>query len=309
MISYLYKSLRSTELQTIPDFKRGAWVYAEAPTTGELAVLIDRFRLDPGIVQDALDEDEVPRLEKEEGVTYVFLRFAYQKASGEVDTAPVLVIFGGDYVITISPVALPALAYLRSGRVSFATTQRAKLVLLIFSHISDQYDVHIGRTSRKLKTVRTRLRGHSISNQDLIDFVTIEDELNEFLSALQPNNATLRRLLVGKHIPLFAEDQDIVEDLLLSNDQSIESSQSNLKSISNIRDAYSAIASNNLNRTLTILTIATILISVPSLAMGVYSLNIPLPAQHNADTFWVIMGLNVTLMAVVLVVARKKRLV
>ncbi|HET9174466.1 MAG TPA: magnesium transporter CorA family protein [Candidatus Saccharimonadales bacterium] len=309
MITYYYKSLRTASIEAIDDVKRGTWVYVEAPSTGDLAVLVEKFNLEPGILEDAADTDEVPRLEREEGVSYIFVRFPYKKANGEVDTAPLLIVFGGEYVITISPVHLPALDYLQRGRIPFATTQRAKLVLLILSHSSDQFDVYINQTSRKLKSIRTRLRGHSITDQDLIDFVTIEDELNEFLSSLQPNNATLRRLLSGKHIPLFEEDQDIVEDILLSNEQSIEASQANIKSISNIRDAYSAIASNKLNRTLTILTIATILISVPSLAMGVYSLNIPLPAQHSANTFWVIMGINVTLMITVLIVAKKKRVV
>lgn len=309
MITYFYKSIRTPGLQETDEFKKGTWVYVETPSVAELARLSERFNLDPGILDDALDEDEVPRLEKDEGVSYVFMRFAYERSSGSVDTSPVLVIFGGDFVITIAQVHLPALDFLRRGRVPFATTQRAKLVLLILNHISDDYDRYINQTNRKIKSVRNRLRGHSITNQDLIDFVTIEDELNEFLASLQPNNATMRRLLVGKHIPLFEEDQDLVEDLMLSNDQSIEASRSNLKSISNMRDAYSAIASNNLNRTLTILTVATILISVPSLAMGIYSLNIPLPAQHSVWTFWIIQAINVTVMATVLVVAKKKRVI
>ena len=204
---------------------------------------------------------------------------------------------------------MPALDSFLRNRYAFATTQRAKLILLILTHISDQYETFINRTSRKIKAIRSRLRGHGIRNEDLLDFVTIEDELNEFLASLLPTNATLRRLLVGRHIPLFEEDNDLVEDLLLNNEQSIEGSRSNLRSITNIRDAYSAISANNLNRTLTILTIATILISVPSLAMGIYSLNIPLPFQHDNMTFWVIMTVNVTLMGSVLYIARKKRVI
>lgn len=309
MIKYFYKSLRTNSLQESDEFKRGTWVYVEAPSVAELARLSERFNLDPGILDDALDEDEVPRMEKDAGISYVFMRFAFAKPNGGVDTSPVLIIFGGEFVVTVSKVHLPALDALQRGRVPFATTQRAKLVLLILSHISDDYDRYISQTSRKLKGVRTRLRGHSITNQDLIDFVTIEDELNEFLSSLQPNNATLRRLLVSKHIPLFEEDQDLVEDLLLSNDQSIESSRSNLTSISNIRDAYSAIASNNLNRTLTILTIATVLIALPNLFFGMYGMNVRLPFEHAQWTFAGILGFNLALIAVFLVVARKKRVI
>ena len=60
---------------------------------------------------------------------------------------------------------------------------------------------------------------------------------------------------------LVEEDQDIIEDLLLNNEQSIEACNSNIKSIVNIREAYSSISSNNLNRTMKILTGATVLIT------------------------------------------------
>ena len=309
MIRYYYKSLRTPLLQEADDFKRGTWVYAESPTAGELARLSERFNLDPGILEDAMDEDEVPRLEKDEGVTYVFVRFAYKNDRGDVLTAPVLIAFGGEYVITISMKHLPALSYLLRGRTTFATTQRAKLILLVLSHISDDYDRFISQTSRKIKTIRSRLRSQGITNKDFIDFAFIEDELNEFLDALQPNNATLRRLLVGRHIPLFEEDQDLVEDLMLNNGQSIEASKSNLRAIENIRDAYSAISANNLNRTILILTVATILIALPNLFFGMYGMNIPLPGEHSHWMFPVLLGLNATIILAVLIAARKKRII
>lgn len=309
MIKYFYKNVRDKSLKEQTQAKKGTWVYVESPKAEELEDLTKRFKLEPGYLEDAMDEDEMPRLESESNQSYIFVRFAHQLKNKEVDTAPLLIVFDKERVITVSPVHLPALDNLKKGRTMLATTQRAKLVLLILSQISDQYDFFINQTSRNIKAIRSRLRGKTINNQDLIDFVTIEDELNEFLSSLQPTNATLRRLLLGRHIPLFEEDQDIVEDLLLNNEQSIEAIRSNLKSIANIREAYSAISANNLNRTLTILTVATILISVPGFAMGVYSLNIPLPFQHTSWIFWIIMSINLTLMSTVIYIARKKRII
>jgi magnesium transporter len=309
MIKYYYKSLRTEAVKEASEVKPGTWIHAEAPSADEIDQLVKRFKLELGHLQDALDEDEVPRLEREGDHTYIFVRFAYRNSSGDMDTAPLLIVFDDSLVITVSPVPLPTVDSLIKGKTSFATTQRTKLILLILSNISDQYDVFISQTSRKIKAIRSRLRNQGITNQDLINFATIEDELNEFHSSLQPTNAALRRLLVGRQLPLFEADQDIVEDLLLNNEQSIESIRSNLKSIANIREAYSAISANNLNKTLTILTVATILISVPSLAMGVYSLNIPLPFQHTSWIFWVVMGINVTLMSTVIYIARKKRVI
>lgn len=309
MIKYYYKSLRSAAVRELKEPQPGTWVHAESPTEEEIIDLATRLKLELGHLEDALDEDEMPRLEREGDQSYIFVRFPYKKTDGEMDTAPLLIVFDTEHVLTVTTSHLPAAETLAKSKEGFATTQRAKLILLILSHISDQYDVFISQTSRSIKTIRSRLRGRGITNQELVDFVTIEDELNEFHSSLQPTNATLRRLLAGRQLQLFEEDQNIVEDLLLNNEQSIEAIRSNLKSIANIREAYSAISANNLNRTLTILTIATILISVPSFAMGVYSLNIPLPFQHTGWIFWVIMGINVTLMSTVVYVARKKRVI
>lgn len=309
MIKYYHKTLRAAEVSEKDDFQRGAWVYVEAPTEDEITMLANRFKLEIGNLEDAIDEDEQPRLEREDGQSYIFVRFAYKKQNGEVDTAPLLIIFGGEYVITVAPVPLPAANWLLGSQAAFATTQRAKLVLLLLQQVSEQYDAYISQTSRKIKQIRSRLRSHGITNQDFIDFATIEDELNEFLGSLQPNNATLRRLLVGKHIPLFDEDQDIVEDILLNNEQSIEASNANLKSITNIRDAYSAISSNNLNRTITLLTIATVLIALPNVFFGMYGMNVHLPFEHAKYAFEFIVGINIVLLLTAVYFVRRGRAV
>jgi magnesium transporter len=282
MIKHYYKSLRTQQIQELDEPKRGSWIYAEAPSHKELELLAETYKLELGHLEDALDEEEMPRLEKEGDHSYIFIRFAYRTADGGVATAPLLFVFAGEILITISLVRPPFLDRFMAGKVEFATTQRAKLMLQALHLIVDQYDSFVNTTSKQIKLIRSRLRGHEIRNQDFIDFVTIEDELNEFLSALQPTNATLRRLLLGRNVPLFDEDQDIIEDLLLNNEQSIEACSSNIKSIINIRAAYSSISSNNLNRTIKILTAATVLLAIPNVFFGMYGMNVDLPFQHRA---------------------------
>lgn len=308
MIKYYFKSLRSEQVQELDGYKAGCWVYAEAPSEKEIGELVTKFGLTEGHLQDALDEDEMPRLEKEGEQSYIYVRFAYRNFDGDIETAPLLFVFSGDIVITVSQVRLPALDAFLNGKINFATTQRAKLILLILQQIVDRYDAYISKTSKQIKLIRSRLRGHEISNQDFIDFVMIEDELNEFLSSLMPTNATLRRLLLGRYVPLFAEDQDIVEDLLLNNEQSIEACNSNMQSITHIREAYTSISSNNLNRTIKILTIFTVLIMLPSAFYGMYGMNINLPFQNEAWAFAGVIAFTLFVNLLVVLVARRKRI-
>lgn len=309
MIKYYYKSISGSELQEIDQPQKGTWVYVEAPTDDEIDQLATRFKLEVGNLEDARDDDEMPRLERQDGQTYIYVRFAYRDSRGELSTMPLLIVFGGDYIITVSQIRLPALDYLMRGRIPFTTTQRAKLVLLILSHISDQYDGFINKISRQIKSIRSRLRNQGITNKDLLNFVTIEDDLNEFQASLQPTNAALRRLLVGRQLPLFDEDQDIVEDLLLNNEQSIEAIRSNLLSVGNIRDAYSAISSNNLNRTITLLTLATILVALPNVFFGMYGMNVQLPFQDAPWAFAGVVSVNVLFITAIIIFVRKKRII
>lgn len=306
MIKYFYKNLRGDKLEELDDFRSNAWVYVEDPEKHELDFLADKFQLDRDVLDDATDENEMPRMEKDGDISYVFMRFALTNEDKELVTMPLLFVFGPSLLMTVSLVRLPALPIFLEGHVNFATTQRAKLVLQILKQVSDHYDSYISGTSKQIKMIRDRLRGHAINNQDFIDFVTIEDELNDFLSALMPTNATLRRLLTGRYMPLFDEDQDIVEDLLLNNEQSIEACNSNMKSIANIREAYSSISSNNLNRTIKILTIATVMLTIPTMFFSMYGMNVPLPDQHEPWIFpAMIVGLIIIVVAIWLIGRRK----
>lgn len=309
MISYFYRSLRSGAVEQVDSFRKGVWIHAENPTSDEIDVLSRDYKLDAGLLHDALDEDEMPRLEHTSEQVYIYVRAPHIRKQGNFDTVPLLFIFANDCLITVSSRSLRSMEWFHQNRQDFATTQRTKLFLQMMHAIVSQYDEYITQTSKQIKVIRARLKGHDISNQDFLDFVTIEDELNEFLSALRPNNATLRRLSIGKHIPLYEEDQNIVDDLLLSTDQSVEASSANIKSIVNIRQAYTAISSNNLNRTMKILTVVTVMISLPNTIFGLYGMNIGLPLQDYAWAFIGVISLVLILLISIYVSFKHKHII
>lgn len=157
MIKYYYKSLRSQELKELDAAKRGAWVYVESPTHKEVDYLIKQFNLNEGLVTDALDENEMPRLERDGDQVYIFVRAAYTTANGEVDTAPLLFIYATDVIITITLRRLGCLDLFLNNRVDFATTQRTKMVLQIMHQIVEQYESYITLASKQIKAIRSRL--------------------------------------------------------------------------------------------------------------------------------------------------------
>lgn len=309
MLKYYYKTIRSKELDERDKFQKGSWVYAENPTQEEIATLIKSHGLDEGLLTDALDEDEMPRFDREDDSVYIYVRAAVTLPDGAFDTVPLLTVYKPDSVVTVTLRKLPHFTPFFGGKFEFTTTQRTRLMLQILNQVAEQYDRYITVTSKQIKTIRNRLRGHEIRNKDFIDFVTIEDELNEFLAALIPANATLRRMTLGRGIALHEEDRDIIEDLELSITQSIETCRSNIKSIVNIRQAYSSISSNNLNRSIKILTVATVLISLPNIFFSMYGMNIELPFAHVSWAFGGLVSLVVLVLLIAFAILKRNKVI
>lgn len=304
MLKRYYSASGNKAMAEIAEDRPGLWLHAESPTKKEIDYLVNTFNLIPGHLEDALDEDEVPRLETEGEQMYIYVRFAVRERDGDFETFPLLIITLKNALITIASRRVAALDSLLNGKLSASTSEHTRLILHIMQQVTEQYDNLIDKTSRKIKAVRQRLRTHAVTNQDFVDFVMIEDELNEFLTALQPNNAVLRRLLVGHR--LAAEDQDLIEDVLLMNEQSVEKCNTNIKSIIGVRDAHSSISDNSLNQTMKVLTVATLCIAIPNMFFGLYSMNVETPLQTTHYVFWVIIGFTVVITLAVYAFGRKK---
>ncbi len=285
MITTYYRNIKDPKLIKVDKFRTGSWIHMQSPTEEELAQVIAKFNLDAGHVRDALDPDEMPRLETEGDTTYVFMRYTYNN-DGRLFTAPVALIVGPKAFITIAPQPFPNLELFTKGKLEVFTTQRAKLFLQVMRHITNTYNIGLNTINRQIRGARAGLNVTSISNRNFVQFVVIEDVLNDYLSELMPTNNMLTNLLAGKHsLSFYEEDRDIIEDLVLGTRQSIESSKSNLKTIVNIREAYSNIMTNNLNRQIKLLTSLTIILMVPNVIAGFFGMNVPIPLQDYPWAF------------------------
>lgn len=298
MISYFYRSIREDKLARLDGFKTGSWIVAEAPNAQEIAFLAQRFKLDADLLGDALDPDEIPRLDVDEDIIYIYMRYSYRHGE-TVETDPVLVAIGGNFVATIARRSLPGLERLAAAPGLF-TTQRVKLMLLILRHLVLSYETNINYLDRQIRGVRARLNVATINNRDFISFVVIEDALNSFLAELVPANLLLSSLLSGRYsLSFHEEDKDLIEDLVQATRQLNESSQSSLRTIVNIREAYSNIMTNNLNRRVELLTSLTVVLTLPTIVFSLFGINVPLPGQTDPHAFAIIVGL--TLLGVLVV--------
>lgn len=281
----LYRSIRQKKPEFSSSIKKGCWLHLDAPSPDELHEIISECNLDENIVHDVLDPHEVPRIESEDGRIYIFTRMVVGESTS-TKTAPILFITGGDQLISIASDPIAQLSEFTKLQDTVITTQKTKLLIQLLLLITNQYSKRVLEISRSIRNMATDLE--TFSNKDIARFVKFEAIFNDFLTTLQPTNMMLSKLLSGSYVRLYEEDKEFVEDLFIGTNQLIQSSQSNLKYIVNIREAYSTIISNNLNRTMKFLTAVTFILTVPTMVASFFGMNVPIPLTDNPLGFLII---------------------
>jgi len=289
MITRYFKTVQDTELKVVDEFRNGVWTHVVDPSDEEVAMLVTEYGLDEAIVEDARDFFEVPRMERSQGATYFFTRYPYDETDEDIDTAPLLIVMGESYVLTIALREVPQFAQFISGKQTINTTQKAKFFIQIMDALTNSFESELVMLRKAVHRDRIKLRG--IGPREIERLVNFENELNNMVAAVVPTNAWLNQVTSGNYMQLFNEDIELMEDLMIANSQLVDSARQVLKTIQNVRNASESIMTSKLNATIQTLTILTIILTVPTIVASLYGMNVPLPLADSANAFWYVLGL------------------
>ncbi|MFA7169439.1 MAG: magnesium transporter CorA family protein [Candidatus Paceibacterota bacterium] len=304
MINVYNRTIKSPELKKIKVIKPGSWIQVVKPTEQEIEMLVKNLNIDPTVLEDVLDENEISRVEKENGIFYMIIRFPFIKDK-VISTMPLLLAITKDNIITVCKESEDITRYFLEKDKDFLTTKKTYFVLKAISEIFRGYDAYLNKILKDIKQKKIEI--NHLRNRDILFLVQEEETLNDFISALVPTINITERILRGKYITIYEKDIDVVEDLVMDSKQTLELSKSGLKSIKNIREAYSTILTNDLNKVMKTLTIATIMFTVPTIISSIFGMNIPLPMQNDPMAFLHIMGLIFFSSLILLLIIIKRR--
>lgn len=304
MITYYFRTIKDEEVKELTEPRTGVWVNVVNPDEEELVALTKTFSLNEDVIEDARDPYEVPRLERSQGATYFFTRYPLRGEQQENSTVPLLVIIGESFVITISPKELPLFKKMIAGEEEVYTTQKAKFFIKIMDTITHAFDRELLRLRKNVHKDRVRIQ--SIGTREIERLVQYENVLNNMIDALLPTNTGLQQITAGSYMQLFNEDVEEMQDLVIANGQVVNSARSVLKTIQNIRSSTEAIMTSKLNTSLSVLTVLTILLTVPLVIASLYGMNVDLPFKDGQYTFYGILVFNVVVLAILVAIFKKK---
>ena len=275
MITYFKRAKKEETLEKLNDYAVGSWVKVVNPNDNEVDFLIEKFGLDKDSLLDGLDLYEMPRVEQEGKNIYIYLRVP--TAQIENSTSSFLMIINKSNVITISINDLEIFEKLQSSKF-LLTNGYSRFVLQTLFYVFKTFSINVRRILKEVKSDKRNIR--NLKEKDIFDLVLQEDILNDYLSSFSPLIDIYSRILKIKGLKFKADEKDFIEDLVIDLNQTFNTCNISLKTISNMRDYYSTTLSNNLNRVITILTIFTIFLTIPTVISSIYGMNIKSLARN-----------------------------
>jgi len=304
MIEYFKRVNRGIQIQKQRDYSKDCWIKVVNPDEKEIDFLVEKFNLEKDLIIDGLDVYEIPRIEEENKKAYFFITVPTSKVENEY-TSSFLIIISKDLFITISKNDLEIFNKISNAK-NFLTNKRMRGLLQILLFLSNDYNSRIRAILKEVKKDRKKIR--NLNKQDILNLVLQEDILNDYLSSFSPL-INMHSMMLRLHAIKFKEsEKEFIEDLIVDLNQTLNSCKSALKSITNMRDYYSTTLSHSLNKIITILTVFTILLTIPTVLSGIYGMNIKLPFQNHTGIFEILIGIIILIWAIILIVFKKSKI-
>ncbi|MBK7453162.1 MAG: magnesium transporter CorA family protein [Anaerolineales bacterium] len=293
---------KTTELglEKLEVITNGAWVNVVDPTPEETEKLVN-WGMDMDYINYSLDQDEMPRMERDDEYTFILLRIPIYQPESDVpySTVPLGIMILGNKVVTVCRYESDILKKLTSGKHRLLKTgKRYRLALYIFLETSARYLHLLREINRATELVEDQLQ-KSTRNREVLELLKYQKCLTYFSTALRSNEVMMERVQKTQLFNYYEEDKDLLEDVLTENQQAIQMTSIATEILSGMMDAFASIISNNLNGVMKVLAAITIIIALPGTVGTFFGMNVPLPLSESSPYgFLVIIGISIGLAAV-----------
>lgn len=304
----MYKTIND-RLECVHSFEVGTWINVEAPTADEIEYISRTFQIAPEDLRAGLDEEERAHINTEDNYTTIIVDVPIKDEEGihEYVTIPMEIIINNNFIMTICLKQIDLIQDFVTGKVrSFYTFKKTRFILQLLYKNASYYLQYLRLIDKAGNRIEQEL-SKSMRNKELIQLLELEKSLVYFTTSLRANEMVLEKMMRMENIKQYPEDKDLLEDVIIENKQAMEMASIYSSILSETRDAFASVISNNLNIVMKTLTSLTIILSIPTMIFSLFGMNVPLPFMHNPQALtYILIGCVVLIILGSIVMFRKK---
>jgi len=274
-----------------------------------LASISSWFGIDLDDLKDAMDPDERPRLQVEEGFTMLILKVPVNLEIPErtTSTLPVGIYTNGRDIVILRNTEIPSPREKTRRKIRESTTA-SEVIYSLWNTVTHSFEHMLDVIEHEINFMEDRILTEIFSSQ-LKRFFQLSRDSVFLETALKSNMRVLQEFKRVPQIGQMILSEERLDEIEVDLQQQLELSAIYRQLIENAMNAYDSIISNNLNQVIKILTSISLLVSVPTLIASVYGMNVGLPLQNESYAFLVVVAVTLVVILPVLYFLRKRNLV
>lgn len=288
-----------------------SWINVVEPDREEIENLMEQYNIPEDFIRDPLDSEESSRIEYDEDTGYSLIIIdlpivnSTNRSVLSFVTIPLGIIIGNGIIVTVCDAENEFLENLPKRDINLKFHSRFALEIL--TTIADHYNRNLRLLNKSRIRIEKELK-NNITNKQLFKLMEVEKSLVYFLAALKCNDTIIKKLFRLPAIKRFEEDEELLEDLIIENNQAIETTELHQRILESITTSYASLLSNDMNTIMKTLTLFTVLLTLPTLVFSFFGMNVPLPIDDHSYISWIIVvGISLILVVIVSIFLWRKQ--
>lgn len=288
-----------------------SWINVAEPDREEIENLMEQYNIPEDFIRDPLDSEESSRIEYDEDTGYSLIIIdlpivnSTNRSVLSFVTIPLGIIIGNGIIVTVCDAENEFLENLPKRDINLKFHSRFALEIL--TTIADHYNRNLRLLNKSRIRIEKELK-NNITNKQLFKLMEVEKSLVYFLAALKGNDTIIKKLFRLPAIKRFEEDEELLEDLIIENNQAIETTELHQRILESITTSYASLLSNDMNTIMKTLTLFTVLLTLPTLVFSFFGMNVPLPIDDHSYISWIIVvGISLILVVIVSIFLWRKQ--
>ncbi len=288
-----------------------SWINVVEPDREEIENLMEQYNIPEDFIRDPLDSEESSRIEYDEDTGYSLIIIdlpivnSTNRSVLSFVTIPLGIIIGNGIIVTVCDAENEFLENLPKRDINLKFHSRFALEIL--TTIADHYNRNLRLLNKSRIRIKKELK-NNITNKQLFKLMEVEKSLVYFLAALKGKDTIIKKLFRLPAIKRFEEDEELLEDLIIENNQAIETTELHQRILESITTSYASLLSNDMNTIMKTLTLFTVLLTLPTLVFSFFGMNVPLPIDDHSYISWIIVvGISLILVVIVSIFLWRKQ--
>lgn len=276
-----------------------SWVNVDASKSHEVANLKKALQISDEMLNYALDKNERARVEydeTEQALLVIFNVPHLQKNDNHYETSPMAFIMKNQYFITfVNPRTEYVEKVIENLLAQDSQLTPASLLSQALFSISDHYFPLIDEVNQQRMVLNKKLR-QKTTNKNLLAMSDLEIGLVYFITATRQNAVLLEQIKAQTIYAKFSDkEKEELDDVLIEAKQAVEMTKLASDILDQLSGTYNNLLNNNLNDTMKILTIWSLLLTIPTIVTGFFGMNVPLPFEDSTIGWLISLGISLIL--------------